>query len=205
MSPLLLGAGADVHRSRGGAGPLVQDSFTDADSTALTAHAPDIDSVGGGWINPTGTWIITGNKAQLSAGVGGVNGIYIDAGQANVVLTCLVNTGDAKYVGLMFRASAVTDCILTHFSIAEDRIQVFKDVLGVRTEIANVAFVCAPDTQYEMKVLLSALSVIIEIDGVEKVNISEAHNQSDTGVGLWQWDGNLWNSARWDDFQVETA
>lgn len=42
------------------------DTFTDSDTTALTAHTPDIDPTGDGWIVGEGTFEIISNKAVSS-------------------------------------------------------------------------------------------------------------------------------------------
>src|SRR5690606_26980026 len=95
--------------SQGGAGgvapavPLVYDTFTDADSTALTSHAPDIDAVGGGWTVVPTTVIphIQGNRAAST----GVCGAVIDAGQSEYKITAkaTVGGGGSQYAAIYCR------------------------------------------------------------------------------------------------------
>jgi hypothetical protein len=46
---------------------LASDTFTDTDTTALTAHTP---TLGSAWTNILGTWTISSNRATVSAAVG---------------------------------------------------------------------------------------------------------------------------------------
>lgn len=65
--------------------PIVMDTFTDTDTTALASHTPDVDTVGAGWSVPDGTITIIGNETQAST-VNFVKAIgVIDTGKADIV------------------------------------------------------------------------------------------------------------------------
>ena len=62
---------------------LVYDTFTEASATGLDAHTPDKDTVGLGWNELSGTWIVSddSNPNQLSVENGGV--ATLDIGTSN--------------------------------------------------------------------------------------------------------------------------
>jgi hypothetical protein len=67
-------------------GVAVLDTFTDPDATNLSAHTPDIDSVGGGWTVVQGTNTIQSNTSEPS--IGGAWGMsLIDSGVTDLIMT----------------------------------------------------------------------------------------------------------------------
>ena len=63
---LMLPAGVVQQQGGGGGGAstLFYDAFTDTDTTELSTHTPDIDTVGGGWLKKSATEIdINSNRA----------------------------------------------------------------------------------------------------------------------------------------------
>src|SRR5437879_4099527 len=67
----------------GGPTLLLQDRFTDADGTAITAHTMD---KGPGWTVPQGTWTIQSNMLNHGAG-NYADCVTSDSGQANVTVS----------------------------------------------------------------------------------------------------------------------
>lgn len=88
------------------AGPtvLIYDTFTDTNGTALAAHTPDVDVVGGGWIILTGTWIITSNKAENDVGNNSI--AVIDCGQANINYSATIQCASNNAQGAVIRDDA---------------------------------------------------------------------------------------------------
>src|SRR5882762_541340 len=62
----------------------LQDTFTDSDGTAVTAHTMN---VGSGWTADNGAFSIFSNKAMPQSGVSNVTN-SADAGQSDAVMTC---------------------------------------------------------------------------------------------------------------------
>lgn len=101
------------------AGPTVlfYDTFTGANGTLITARAPDIDTVGGGWVQyknaGTGDFSISSNKCVLSAGA---SQNYLHAvAQTNVAdvtitgdLTHRISGASESLVGRCVNTSAVS-------------------------------------------------------------------------------------------------
>ena len=81
---------------------LFFDSFTDADGTLLTNHTPDVDTVGGGWVDIGGPWDINGNRARSTAGSTWKASV-IDTGRSDVLVTADL-TVNSFNVGIVLNA-----------------------------------------------------------------------------------------------------
>lgn len=90
----MIGTGLSLTKQRraGSSGPayLLRDTFTDADGTALTAHAMD---VGSGWTVLTGSWSVQGNRARQATTGGAYYRCYANAGAADGTLDVVVPFG----------------------------------------------------------------------------------------------------------------
>lgn len=91
-----------------GAFIYVQDTFTDSDDVDLTSHTPDVDAVGGGWLDDgTEFWEISGNRARYGNVGAGVNvAVWIDAGIADnieISASTTLNGINGGYLGVAFR------------------------------------------------------------------------------------------------------
>jgi hypothetical protein len=68
---------------------LVEDLFTDTDTTLLSDHTPDTDTEGNGWgLNPFST--ISGNQAKMASTRFSTS--IIDSGVADVTVTCEIHS-----------------------------------------------------------------------------------------------------------------
>ncbi|HMN14134.1 MAG TPA: hypothetical protein PKD55_17600, partial [Bellilinea sp.] len=89
---------------------IVSDTFTDTSQTALTAHAPDTDSVGSGWVNDSGSvWKVTNANGAYNGATQNNSHIVIDSGQADCKISGRVlavgsgSTNQIRDVGLVVR------------------------------------------------------------------------------------------------------
>ena len=71
---------------------LVQDSFAGTNGTDISAHAPDIDVVGGGWLD-SGANLVELDGAGAIKFDGGADGCWIDTGETDQVVTTNLNAG----------------------------------------------------------------------------------------------------------------
>lgn len=71
---------------------LVQDTFTEAFDTVLSAHVPDVDSAGGGWASSGVDVIAADDAIRLS---GGNQGGWIDTGANDTSVSVSFNCGGA--------------------------------------------------------------------------------------------------------------
>src|SRR5438128_8139551 len=90
----------------GGVSVLLADSFTDANGTALAAHAMN---VGGGWTVLAGTFTIQSNKAR--GGTAATHNLAVaEAGKANVTVFAVGNTpSNTQRMGLLTRVTDVNN------------------------------------------------------------------------------------------------
>lgn len=84
-------------------GHYVYDTFTDANGTSLDAHTPDIDAVGGGWIEDIADWDIQGNETRATAVAHGT--AHIVTTMANGYVEAEVNLFGAHHGGIICRKS----------------------------------------------------------------------------------------------------
>lgn len=82
---------------------FVYDTFTDIDFTSLDAHTPDIDALGGGWIEDIANWDIFGNWAWATAVNHGTAHIVTTMSDGYVEAECEIFGGD--HIGIICRKS----------------------------------------------------------------------------------------------------
>jgi len=132
IHPLLF-AGSDPY-----ADYLVYDTFTDVNGTALNAHTPDKDSVGGGWSYDAGT-AFTINANQLDVGPEVPCRAIIDAGQADIKINgTLITPGDDGFQ-ILLRWQDDDNYIRALFElIPMGSIAITKWVAGVPTSVDDL-------------------------------------------------------------------
>lgn len=70
--------------------PLVLDTFTGADNTAVDARSPDVDIVGDGWVVDSGDWDLEGGKLRQETSALGSYVVRKDCGKADIFLRTVV-------------------------------------------------------------------------------------------------------------------
>lgn len=114
---------------------LFYDTFTGSDGTLLTAHTPDIDTVGGGWVATTGATEIQSNRAVAKTYDASIIRVSADVGKSNHTLTgtCKIIGGPGtKLLGFM-----------TRFQDASNSWYAYMDINGTRIQIAENATIRA--------------------------------------------------------------
>ena len=76
---------------------IFQDLFTDSNGTNLTAHTPDIDTAGNGWVDQVGSMEIQSNEAAAD---GNERITTVDVENADVEISCDVITPSSGSRGL---------------------------------------------------------------------------------------------------------
>ena len=182
----------------GGVTTLVSDTFTDSDSTVLSAHTPDIDTVGGGWTAGTGTPDIQSNKAS-SPDDGDVNA-DIDAGNANVIVSAdvLIATANDGFIGLAMRYTSTTSKWSLEFSTTLLKL-VERDTTS--TTRASTAITVAKDAEHALSATCSGDDFTCTINGGDEITYTSTFNNSVTNHGLFG--GNT--ASTWDNFLVTTV
>ena len=182
-----------------GAAYLIEDTFTDADGTALSSHTPDTKPAGSGWANVIGGgFTIQGNKASCN----GVNDqlVEIEAGAADVdVVVASMTLG--QYSGIVARGTGTgLNCILALFDTVANEYGIYA-CQGAYTRIAGAAEALNPGdvlTNAELKVTGTTIEILV--NGASKVSTTSAVHQTETAIGLLGYgeDG----TAKWDGLTV---
>lgn len=184
---------------------LFQDAFTDTDSVALASHSPDTDLITNGWVANSGSWIISGNKA-VPTGTPPANPIFVattDLYQPDVTLSCVVNVSanESSTHGVVFRYnSGDGSFLMAVMSVLQDRFRLFSwDGVSTFALLATGDTAVDPNTDYTIEVVLDADSIIISLNGTERINTTSTFNQGNTGFGLRGGSVNV----SFNDFQVD--
>ena len=69
------------------------DSFTDTNGVLLTAHTPELDTVGSGWVIDSGGFDIQSNAAHQTSGVATIDRAIIDSGEIDKIVILNGRTG----------------------------------------------------------------------------------------------------------------
>lgn len=119
---------------------LFYDTFTDTDDVALTAHTPDIDTVGGGWVNyqyagiPGSHEIISNKTRALEATTIPVSAANVNVADCTIVDTIFTGSGAAPRVPLVaYRLVDQANFWFAQLGLAANTIIIIE-----RTEESNV-------------------------------------------------------------------
>jgi len=182
---------------------LLQDSFTGANGTDLTAHTMN---VGPGWTNLNTPVKIQGNRARPDAASG--NGPYSsDAGNADVTVTLdvVVPASGNMVSGALLRASASTDFwagyIQSDDNGATARLVISDNQSGVFTPRASQAFAAPPaGTTVTLTVVASGNSITLSANTGESCNFTSSFNNSVTKHGLFSYTDGSYVQVDVDNF-----
>lgn len=85
--------------------PLLVDTFTDTNSTAIASHTPDSNPNGGSWLAHSGTWDIQSNTLNCATAATAPNGdaVSIPISSADFIMVATVPTNDNR--GVCFRVT----------------------------------------------------------------------------------------------------
>jgi len=170
--------------------PRFLDTFTDTNGVLLENHTPDIDIVGGGWVDDADEWEIQSNKATTSLG------------QAH---TTEIDVGTADYT---LKVTHVTDSAATGGWI------VFRGSWGVQFDLGDVSVVTpggfivlfaeALSTSYDIIIVCRGNRINIWIDGVLVFSGVDDTGNDVTTILLDDWSffhgGNF--DSTWDNLTV---
>ena len=157
---------------------VVEDHFEGVDGTPIISHAPDVDTVGGGWIqvkvNGGAEVAGTTRLRTLSAGIrwGAVTDFYgsiIDCGTPNVDINVLYRTqsGDNERYEILLRFDNPTHngyaiSLRSDFS----DVRLYKITAGTYATVTFVPFNFTINTDYQIRVIAYGQKVRVYIDSV---------------------------------------
>lgn len=163
---------------------LISDSFTDADATDLSAHAPDIAPVGSAWalfnVGLGDPITIESNKA--SSGVGAAYSMYaIDAGESDLIITIDIGlAADLNVAGVIARATDSAN--YWRFFVNHTNAYISEVTASIVTQRDVAAHGLAPGT-HTLTVTLKGQDMTLDF-GAASLSYSSAVRQTETLVGL---------------------
>lgn len=174
-----------------GAKPLVSDAFDRADNTTALGTA----DTGQAWGTQHGTWGIASNQAYSPALSGGDAIVLIEAGAANVEVSC--NIAHQGNNGVLFRSANASNLLLAR--LGDNALQVYKREGGTWALLSSVAMTLTAGQTYALRVVASGSTIDIYVGGVKQITITESFQSTITTQGLYSGS----TLARWDNFKVE--
>lgn len=157
---------------------FLSDTFTEAGSTALQSHTPE---VGGSWTKHSS---YSGGAFTVGAGNGLVTSVdaatlyYNDAtppGADYVVSGYIVaNTTSAKYAGVAARISSSADTYYQTFLWGPGTLFLSKYVSGVLTHLQSTAVSVTNGAQYELKLTVNGTSISAQLVGVTTLSATDS-------------------------------
>jgi len=162
--------------------PILEDTFTDSDSTPLASHTPDYNETSGVWIDPSSSFIISGNQCAYNSG-GYVYGL-IDIGVETYIFEMDVVFNYTSSGGIYFRSNSDTS---SNFHVFFNGSNVQVNGTGWSYDAAPFSFVSG--TKYHFKIVNSPTEFSIYIDGVLYLQGSTSASATNTYVGFYRTSG----------------
>lgn len=182
---------------------LIEDSFTDSDGTALSAHTIAPTNIPATiWTIISGTWVINSNKAQKTATDATHEMATVDAGVSDCLCEQNLTLPASGYGATGYRISNATNGWLYQLDITGDIVALFEQNAGTYTQRASQGgVVLTGGATYAIAATLNGASITITIDGGNSINYASAtHNQTTTKHGLWAYS----TTPSMDTFKVST-
>ncbi|MCS6859999.1 MAG: S8 family serine peptidase [Abditibacteriales bacterium] len=214
------GAVAEINETNNVFGPLpyaavtvipenVKDSFTGADGTSLTAHAPDVNKPGGTW-NVSGLVGVTiqGNQVKPAGVAGGFVTATINGGAANATIDVDTTFGSS---GLLFSGVVFRQANENNYFIARaDSSDVGGELALVRVQNGSGTYLgrrgrtLIPGSTVHWRVVLS--NGRIEVFFGDMLNpvfsVTDEFNKSATAHGVQWFAANGGENTTFDNFAV---
>lgn len=197
MSPVLLGAGHDIHRAK----VLVLDYFTDANGTTPPNHVPNIRPAGVVYEDAVAGATIEGNRLSDNSGD---RIVVINSGRANVIVRSRLTVQGGNFFGFVFRYQDATHYLIGGCDIGLNKVAIWQNNAGW-TEIggnANGSRVFNDGDIVDLEVRTQGSSIQVFINGLLGASTTSALFLTETRHGFYV-DGNSWSTdGFYDNLQI---
>lgn len=163
--------------------PVIRDTFTDSDATAVASHTPDHDQEGGGW---AGTGItVESNALEMTTGTEEV--ASIDAGladpyaQAQITLAGVADDG----AGLVLNYVDASNYMRARLSGTAQQIVIESVVAGTPASVATVALTLVASTAYLLEVRSLNGTMTAQVGSVSASGAIPSALQVGESVGIY--------------------
>ncbi len=194
--------------------PVLVDTFTDADTTLLAVHAPDVAPVGSTWFKSTarGDWEISGNTA-IETGVFdyGIQDrrILIDAQISDSEVSAVVTRYGPQWTTFFARNMFPRSGIITRANFdGTQYLMWFFDgassvvALSNSGELGRVSIAWNVGESHLLSVVANGSSITFLIDAVPVMTRTYSPGAGNTYYGLFSADIEAGKANAFDDFQV---
>lgn len=181
--------------------PLAYDTFTDDNSTSLDAHTsntsgPDSQTTPAkSWTEQSGDWDIQSNRANPD----GAAVATVDAGDADVMIDCVVNGGAGDQPAIVLRYSDANNYWYLQADRANNQLELHEVDAGSDDIRANAGVTINNSTDYTLRAIANGTTIDGYIDNANKISYGSASsNQTETEHGI-----RAENTAgQFDNFQI---
>jgi hypothetical protein len=190
---------------------LVQDLFNGTNGTDITAHSPDIDTVGDGWIDGGADTAELDGSGELKFAASN-DYCLIDTGTADQIVTATLNAGgvDNRFSicvrsdGLEPLANTVYLFNIRPAVSGSDNVFIIPRVNGVSGTEASAEITLNASTTYELECSVIGSSLVLKVDGVSVLTLTDASITTGDFSGLIH-ALRIDDALRISDFVVETG
>lgn len=182
---------------------LVNDTYTDTDAVTLTAHTPDLDTIGTGWakisVNPT----VASNQMKVSTSF---DGGLIDVGQADCKTLSDFNSANAANRGQVMCRSDGNVSTHTYyygnFSPDSNSVVIGKAVSGTFTSLVSASPTLDGTIAHTFELEADGTSLVQRHDGADLQSTTDSSITTGNYAG-WRQNARADDAARWDNLQVD--
>lgn len=185
---------------------ILQDTFTDADTTSLASHAM---TRGRGWTVGKGSFAIATNKVATYTAATSDQNCWADAGMCDCIITCDLVLGSAatRIDGLFIRATDTNNgwYILLEADGGANTLYIFERSGGSNNVVASVADANATASSAVSLQVVVNLNTITATDLTNNVSVSWSSansNRTATKYGLVAWTATTYTTGTYDNFVV---
>jgi hypothetical protein len=190
---------------------LVQDLFNGTNGTDITAHSPDIDTVGDGWVDNGSNTVELDGSGELKFSSGS-DYCLIDAGTADQIVTATLNAGGAdNRFSICVRSDGLAPLSNTVYLFnirpavsGSDNVFITPYVSGTSGTDVSTEITLNSSTTYEVECSVIGSSLVFKVDGVTVLTTTDTSITTGDFSGLihaLRIDGAL----RISDFVVEDS
>jgi hypothetical protein len=179
---------------------LIYDTYTDANSTLVTSHTPEI---GGSYTASDANWNIQSNTLRRSAAGSGQPTATLNAGVADGVVEGTVTPGGSGGSGLVFRFVDNSNFYYVRV-FGGNTLGIFKYVAGVVSGVGTTASVTAPG-QWTARIELVGTTIRVFLNGATTPTLSATDSSfpTATGYGFHAATGDTPTSAVFDNLKFK--
>lgn len=187
--------------------PLVLDTFTDTNGTALTSHTPDVDVVGGGWqVLGAGIWGISSDNRLRNTNSDGLRYVAaIETNKSDIFAEVILTTKSSgnTSAGLNIRCSDETNQWRIYCQSSSSKFSIQENIAGSVTIRVDVTKTFSAGTDYRITCAADGSTINAWVDDGSAISYSSAtFNQTETEHGVLEYEDLSGSNPHYDNFAI---